>query len=316
VPSFAPSTVAEAEAMMTSLGSSLSDRTGDRVGARRALTDIHQWLMQATPSATAPPLHLLALATALLAELPSEVADGLPARPRTVFRLLRAGQPVAAWHVLAENAVGVVDRAFAAATATGAARASSRLPLLTRVEAPMVFAELPGFRDPRYAAPDECYDLTDRIALRLRVEEIDVGATAVSLGGWAALDLLTTGPGEAVTLVASGLGGDVAVTGSRRRRPDLVGTRGDALTRRAWAGWSASVDLTSPRFRNGTWTLSLQIDHAGVVRRCPLGAHLGELARSATSSAIRIGGRRVGVTTEGEQLRLECSGAASDTVGG
>jgi hypothetical protein len=316
VPTLAPSTVAEAETVMTTLRSSLSDRIADPTGARRTLTDIHKSLMQATPSTTAPPLHVLGLATALLADLPTEVADGLPPRPRTVFRLLRAGQPAAAWEVLGENAVGVVDQVFTAATATGATRAVSRLPVLSRIEAPTAFAELPGFRDPRFAVPDECYDITDMIGLRHGLDEIYLEATTVSLGGWAVLDQLPTDPDETVTVVASGADGDVAVTGSRRRRADLVGTRGQALTRQAWAGWSASIDLTSPRFRNGSWVLSLQIDHAGVVRRCPLGAQLGAIARSATRSTIRIDGRRIGVTAERQQLRLACSGAASDTVGG
>ena len=70
-----------------------------------------------------------------------------------MFRLLRDDALDAAWEVLIDNATGVVDEAYDASTATGAARTSPRLPLLTRIEAGTVFAELPGFRDPRYAAP-------------------------------------------------------------------------------------------------------------------------------------------------------------------
>jgi hypothetical protein len=127
VPTLVPSTVAEAEAAITVLGSSLPDPTaGDPADVRRTFADIHRWLMRATPSAGAPPVQLLSVAATLIAGWPAGIADRLSPRPRTVFRLLRAGEAAAAWAVLAENAVGVVDQAFAAATATGAARASSR----------------------------------------------------------------------------------------------------------------------------------------------------------------------------------------------
>jgi hypothetical protein len=298
-------TIAEVEAAFVALRTSLSDEPPpDRSGLLRILRDLHLLLVRVTPSSTSPPVDCLQAAAALAADVSDDIADALAPRPRTVCRLLRAGAWPAVWELLAENAVGVVEEDFTASTATGTPRATSRLPLLTRIEAPTVFAELPGFRDPRYDVPDACYDITGTISLRHGVDEVVIESAALVLSGWAALDILATDPAEVVSLVAQRTDGEIAVAGRRIRRADLVTGRGEALTRRAWAGWSARLDLADPRLRPGSWLLSLQLDHGGVRRKVPLGREATALAAAAVAASMPVGRRTFGVKTVAGQWQL------------
>jgi hypothetical protein len=217
------------------------------------------------------------------------VTDAMAPRPRTVFRLLHAGAPEAAWEVLIDNATGVVAEPTRASTSSGAPRTSWRLPLLTQVEGSTVYADLPGFRDPRYGVNDDCYDISDRIRVRHGVDEIAFDGAVVTIGGWAVLEALVTGPDERVHLVARSGDVEVATPGVRLRRPDLLGQSADALQRRAWAGWSAQLDLNDARFVAGSWALAVELDHNGITRRSPLGETAGELALAATRSTTQRG---------------------------
>jgi hypothetical protein len=268
------------------------------------LRDLHALLMRATPLLNEPPSATLVEAGDLVAALPGEVVDGLPPRPRTVFRLLLAGAVDAAWAVLIDNATGVVAEPLNASTSSGATRKAWRLPLLTRIEPPRVFADLPGFRDPRFGAPDDCYDITAGVRLRHHLDEVRIEGGIATFGGWAALDPLVTGPSEGVRLIASNGDVEVAALGCRLRRADLVTGKADATERRTWAGWSTRLDLADPRLVVGAWTLSLEVDHDGVSRRVPLGTSAGELARAATSNVTRVGARSVRWKTSGSRWGL------------
>jgi hypothetical protein len=247
--------------------------------------------MRATPTTMSPPVATLEAVAAYVGALPERLPDALAPRPRTLYRLLSAGAMAAAWEVAADNAVGVVEAPFHASTATGSPRASSRLPLLTRVEPPTVFAELPGFRDPRFNAPDDCYDITTTIGLKHHLDELQIDEATATFGGWAALDVLATDPTEQVRLVLSGAGTDIATAGRRVRRPDLVAGKGEALRRRAWAGWSVRVELGDPRLAAGSWALSLEVEQRGICRRVKLGREVSPLARAAADVVIRAGAR-------------------------
>jgi hypothetical protein len=298
-------TVAEVEAAVVALGNSLSDEPpADRAGLLRMLRDLHLVLARATPSGPTAPVDCLRAAASLADQVNDDIVNALAVRTRTVFRLLRLSAWAAAWELLAENAVGLVEHEFSASTATGAARTSWRLPLLTRIEGPTVFAELPGFRDPRFDVPDACYDITTSIVLSHQVDELLLDRDVLTLGGWAALDILTAEHTEVVTLIAARDDREIATVGRRVRRADLVKGRGEALTRRAWAGWSARLDLTDPQLRTGSWALSLQLDHRGVSRRTPLGPASGELALAAASASGQGAGRGFTVKTVDGRWRL------------
>jgi hypothetical protein len=275
--------------------------------SRAVLRELHQALMRARPLATQPPMSSLAAAREVVGEHAAEVVDAMLPRPRTVLRLLRAGALEAAWEVLSDNATGVVDEPFHAATATGASRTAWRLPLLTRIEPPTVFLDFPGFRDPRFGAPDECYDITDIVVLRQHLDEIIVDGDALTFGGWAALESLLTGPQEQVRVIATSADLEIAVTGRRLRRPDLVTGTAEALVLRGWAGWAATLDLSAPQLAAGTWAMSLEVTHAGIVRRSPLGNPAGELAQAATRRPIQIGSRVIRWDTRGRQWHLVVS---------
>ena len=197
------------------------------------------------------------------------VVESLPTRARVVMRLLRRDYPDAAWAVLLDSATGVVSRAFHATTSSGAGRADWPLPLLTSIEPPNIYAELPGFRDPRYGAPDDAYDIGSAIKLRCHVDEVASGRRPM-FAGWAALDVLQTDPTESIALVARHEGVEVSWRGDRHRRADQVGGSRDTLRRRAWSGWRVELD-PADLSSEGRWTLWLEVGQGGITRRVRIG---------------------------------------------
>jgi len=246
---------------------------------KTALLTLHDVLRAVTGTTDAEPTELLARATELVLGAEAELVESLSPRPRIVTRLLRAKQSSAAWAVVVDNATGAVRRDFHASTSSGADRTEWSLPLLTAVEPPDIYAELPAFRDPRFGVSDEVFEIGSAIRLRCHVDEVAVGKHP-TISGWAALDHVTSGPDELVALVASQDGQEVRWTGNRVRRADLVGGNRETIRRRAWAGWSVECrpeELAEPA---GRWSLSVEITHRGLVRRARIGKSVGELAMS------------------------------------
>jgi hypothetical protein len=307
VASLAPLAAAELPEAIAACGAAIAAGSDlEHVDVVALLRSLHETLLRATRGGTAAPLADLGAAAAIVGALPVALTDALPARPRTVFRLLRAGFPAAAWEVLVDNGTGLVDEPYDASTATGTARTSPRLPLLTAIESGVVYAQLPGFRDPRYAAPDDCYDVTSAVRLKHQLEEVLIDKTTMTLSGWAALDLLTTGPNERVDLVLTASSGQSElVTSARRvRRADLVSGRNEGLRRRAWAGWSSVVNLTDPRLAAGDWAVWIQVDHDGVVVRQPVGRGASALALAAARASWQAAGRSIRWTIAPKQWTL------------
>jgi hypothetical protein len=300
-----PLTVGELDVAVGDLRATLVDpATVGQESKRALLRELHQVLVRAAAQPADPPIVSLQGVADLLAAVSVRLLDSMAPRPRTAFRLLRGGAMEAAWWVLIDSGIGVVTVPSDAATATGGTRAAARLPLLTRIEAPTVYADLPGFRDPRLGVADDFYDITDAIKLRHALDEIAVNPDSITFGGWAALDVLPTAADERVWLVATSDDYEVAVAGARVRRPDLVSGAGGGLLKRAWAGWSVRLDLAHPRLATGAWELSLELDHAGVVRRATLGADASDLARAATRATTRIASGSLRWQTDGQPWRL------------
>ncbi|HEX3898091.1 MAG TPA: hypothetical protein VHW74_02890 [Mycobacteriales bacterium] len=245
----------------------------------------YEVLLGATADSELAPFPFLATAIGLVGAAEVSVVESLPPRAMVALRLLRAGAAEAAWAVLLDNATGVVKRPFRASTSSGAERTEWVLPLLTAIESPHVYADLPGFRDPRYSAPDAAYEIGDAIKLRCQIDEVIPG-TAPKLSGWAALDLLQTEPDESVAVVARSEDREIRWAGMRHRRADLVGGTRDTLRRRAWAGWSAELDPAKLATDGGQWMLWLEVGHRGVARRVRLGRSVTPLGARAVGKDI------------------------------
>lgn len=244
---------------------------------KTALISLHDLLRAATGLADEEPAELLRRAADAVGAAEDATVESLAPRPRVVMRLLRAAALSAAWLVVNDNATGVVRRDFRASTSSGADRTEWPLPLLTAVEPPRIYAQLPTFRDPRYGVPDELFEIGSAIKLRCHVDEVAAGRYP-TIGGWAALDHLTTDPDEQVAVVVAQDDREVRWPATRLRRADLVGGNRETIRRRAWAGWSAECRLDELVEPNGRWTLSVEVNHRGLVRRARIGKSVGELA--------------------------------------
>lgn len=271
--------VSDAMAQLSELAASAAELD------KAALSTVHDLLRSVTGATDDEPTSLLEAGAELVARAQDTVVASLAPRARVAIRLLRTKAFHATWAVLADNATGFVSRTFNASTSSGADRAEWPLPLLTSVEPPYVFADLPGFRDPRYGVPDELYEVGAAMKLRCHVDEVAAGRHPV-LSGWAALDLLTTDPDEAVAIVATQDGHDVGWPGVRLRRADLVGGNRDTIRRRAWAGWTVECRPQDLGERTGRWALSVEVSHDGLVRRARIGKSVGELAAAAVGRQL------------------------------
>lgn len=306
--SLTPIAIDELSDAVAGIGAALAtEATQEQSDVLKLLRSLHESLVRATRGvAEVPPAELQAAAAAV-ACVPQETVDALAPRQRTVYRLLRASALGAAWHVLVDNGTGVVEERYDASTATGAARTSPRLPLLTRIESGTVYAELPGFRDPRFAAPDDCYDITTAIGLKCHLDELIVSGDQLTIAGWAALDVLTAGERERVAIVATSGKRELAWPARRVRRADLVSGRGDALTHRAWAGFAAVVDIGVAGLASGEWMLWAEVDHDGLVVRQQLGRSASDFAIAGARAVIGAGSRTIRWDTSRRQWAIVVS---------
>jgi hypothetical protein len=117
---------------------------------------------------------------------------------------------------------------------------------------------LPGFGDPRVGAPDDIYDITDRVSVRAAVEEVRTDGRSCLLGGFALVRLLSAGPDDRVTIVVRRPGReDLRVTARRRMRADETG--------QVWSGFSAELDVRLLTMRAAT--LAVEVERQGVCLR-------------------------------------------------
>ena len=131
----------------------------------------------------APVERLRTLADAVRTSIPDPVEDELPPRVRVFVRLLRRDALEPAWTLAADNASGFVHATSAVSTWAGPGHARTQLPLPVFVEDRAVFGWLPGFRDPRWAVPDDVYDLAADVDLRARLDRASFGSDRLHLAG-------------------------------------------------------------------------------------------------------------------------------------
>ena len=262
-----PITVADLEAGASRLAAD-PRLGGARPQQRAVLRDLHDLLIAAVPSSPEPP-SVLTHVTAVVERTDPAAADGMQPRARTVFRLLRAGHPAAAWALVTENAVGRVNPPFTGSTATGTRRTARALPVPIRIEAATVYAALPGFRDPQYDAPDECYDISAAVRLDASADDASVDGDIVTLGGSAALTHLPTLASEQLRVVLVGVDGEVSFPGRRHPRPDLFPGRVQLPVRRDWVGWSAGIACSV--LPASSWRICVELAQGRILRRAPAG---------------------------------------------
>lgn len=290
MPSPTPSAVLDAAVDAGLEGLAAATATSEQ---KAALVDVHDTLMVETLYLDEAPIEALGRLSDGVGEVPAAVVDSLPMRVRVAMRLLRAKAFVAAWVVISDTATGRVEPPpqDAPPTVRGIVGRTD-LPLTTRTEAGKVYAWLPGFRDPRYDAPAECFEMTDRVVQRSHLDAAALAKRHLHLSGWTSLAYLDTRADErvSVTMTTPDLP-DVVVPARRRRRPDLVKGTGEALTRRVWAGWSADVDLNRLAVHgSASWELSVTIERDGISRTTPLSWNgAAEGSRSGQSTALRFG---------------------------
>jgi hypothetical protein len=258
----------------------LADRLAeapDGAARRRELATIYDLLISTGRSAPDLPIELFAAIRAALSDADHRSWDGLNNRPRTILRLVVAGEDEAAFAALVESAAVAADTT------------SKVEPAFVYVDGGRAFVWLPGFRDPRFTAPDGCYDISDEVKLRVTVDAAELTRSSLTLGGTAFLTrAVPTSPVEQVALVLRHAGQpDVVVPGQRHRRPDLVSGTGSELSRRAWSGWSVTVDLAALPRASGRWQLALAVDHDGLRRSVDLPEVAGAVAKQEGNVAVR-----------------------------
>jgi hypothetical protein len=245
---------------------------------------LYEVVLRASASTASPPADLLGATAALVDRLDTAAVDTLAPRPRTALRLLQTRAFDAAWLVVREDAVGAID----APSFLG-----PPLPLLTKIDAAQVYADLPGFRDPRFNAPEDSYNISATIGARVHLEEIEFDSTIMALGGSAALDVLQPAPDDHVTVVMASDDTEITMPAVRVHRASLTGGQPQPRARRGWAGWSATVDLTEATVPAGRWSVALEVSQRGVVRRSPIGRSVTDLARLVASQERAVAGRSV-----------------------
>ena len=237
------------------------------------LRDLHTLLVATAATVADPPVAALKRVALLLATDGSAPVSQTPPRERVALVLLAAGSSDAAWQLLRDTA----------------ALGTKRPAIATVVEPPRVFADLPGFRDPRADGSEDCYDVSDAVTLAVTVDEVWRDGDVVRLGGSAVHSLLATEANDRVCVVLTAPGGGrQSVVGQRHRRPDLVKGTGSALTRRAWGGWSASVPLDDRGHGNGPQVLSLEVEHRGIVRSAGIGRNASVAATAVAAGCLDV----------------------------
>jgi hypothetical protein len=249
----------------------------DNSAKRRELVTVYDLLLTDGASYPALPSAMMESLRESLRNAEPSVWNELNTRPRTAFRLIAAGEDVAAWELLTEGVRLAGD---------GVEKVE---PAHVHVDGERVFAWLPGFRDPRFGVPDDCYELSDDVKAKARIDTAELTPETLTLAGTAFLTRsVRTGPQERVALVLSRSDQpDVVVPGIRHRRPDLVSGGGTALRRHAWSGWSVTVNLLALPSGAGRYRLSLQLRHGDVQRTCALGGTADGAAQQEGKVVVR-----------------------------
>jgi hypothetical protein len=162
-----------------------------------------------------------------------------------------------------------------------------------------VFARYPHFRDAS-KIPDRCFEITDRIALRAHVSDVDVVDGTLLVSGHAYLSLL--GGSTSLVLQRWPFGPRLEFTTERVATPGL---RDHQVAYRR-AGFAFAVDLSTAadgrRLPSGTWRILLSVRAGEVSRTAPLRAtDVARAARPERGAARAVARGRAGLYLSGSR---------------
>ena len=182
-------------------------------------------------------------------------------RVRVFVRLLRRDAFEPAWTLATDNASGVVHATSAVSTWAGPGHARTQLALPTFVEDGAVFAWLPGFRDPRWAVPDEVF-ISARTSRCVAGSTAPVRRRAAHLAGSAWLTRLSARPEDTVELVLfdgadriqiGAADADAGTGGGQRAGADPAGV----------GGVVGGLVLAPVAARSADWRVRIEVDQDG-----------------------------------------------------
>jgi len=145
------------------------------------------------------------------------------------------------------------------------------------VEGNRVYADYPYFRDPKYAVPDSCYEVTRKLRAHCHVDGLTWEDNAVRLTGYAYVDLLdTVGMRTELALRRRGGGAEYAAPAALRPRDGLSTEEWNRKIPRANAGFEALLDPATAAAGEplppGWWDLYTRVSSEGVAREVWIGS--------------------------------------------
>jgi hypothetical protein len=175
-------------------------------------------------------------------------------------------------------------------------------------EGQRVFARYPHFRDGS-GIPDDCFELTGRLRLRLRIHRLEVAGQSLAVSGEASLRYI----GGSTTIIL------------RRQRwgpelrfiPEVVPTPllRDGIVSYPEAGFSMVIDLDTAdngrRLPNGAWDIDICVGRDGVSRTAPV-----EPAEGNSWAKPRVGARVTLRISRNRNVQLSIGQSATRRIPG
>ena len=170
------------------------------------------------------------------------------------------------------------------------------------VEDGRVYADLPLFRDPDSGVPDAYFELTNRLPVRHRLDDVEWDGTALRLTGYAFISQVDT-TDQSVAVVLRDRSSGFEYRFGTRSFPtfELSEKFNNGLYDYGNAGFVAEIDLahldpTAPEgtswLTDGRWDVNVEVTASGVVRQRRLGSVSGEgVDRSTRRQLLDLPGR-------------------------
>ncbi|MFC5145873.1 glycosyltransferase family 2 protein [Streptomyces aureoversilis] len=188
-----------------------------------------------------------------------------------------------------------LDRGAASYGITTLAATATALPDLL-VEGGRAYALHPYFRDSTLNIPDDCYDITDELRARHRVDSAEINAAGLRLTGHAYIHRIATRD-VTTELVLRKRGTDTEhrLPVHHTATPGLGAEEDGGLHDYDVAGYDATIDLAS--LTAGMWDISLAVGAQGIVKNARLGSSRAESVTTATTTLVTDAGTAVALFT-------------------
>jgi len=145
------------------------------------------------------------------------------------------------------------------------------------VDGKRAFAELPYFRDPALAVPDECFEITRRLNAHCHVDSIVRSGQAVTITGYAYVDMIeTVGMQVMATLRRRGGGVEYIVPATLTAREGIGTEEWNRRLPRENAGFEVRLDPSTAANEEplppGSWDLGIRVISEGITRDVAFGS--------------------------------------------